>query len=182
MKTGTRTLIAAVAVALVGAAGVATFATAHGDREWRGGGHHEMRGGHHGHRMRGHHRGQRRGARMERLMERFDSNGDGSLTQAELDTARTDLLARFDTNADGSLSLEEFGPLWLDVRQRRIVRGFQRLDADGDAVVTVEEFLDPFADAVARMDRNGDGALSADDRRRRGERRRGDDRQAPRPE
>lgn len=111
-------------------------------------------------------RGGHRGHSIERLLERFDTDKDGKLTQEELDAARKDLLAKHDADKDGKLSLQEFEPLWLEVMRRRMVRGFQRLDRDGDAAVTLEEFLKPFAHTVEVMDRNGDGSVSRGDRRR----------------
>lgn len=191
MRTRIRTLIAAGAIALIGA--TALSATANADhRRWGwngpgGGGYGQndgwdrpcgMRGryGMRGHRgMRGG-RGMRSGwgmrggggPRLERLLERFDTDKDGRLTQAELDDARKTLLAKHDADKDGKLTIAEFEALWLEFSRPRMVRNFQGLDRDGDAGVTVEEFLRPYADTVERMDRNGDGTVSRDDRRGRG--------------
>ena len=119
----------------------------------------------------GHGAGWRGGKRVDRLLERFDANKDGELTQSELDASRTELVEKYDTDKDGKLSLSEFERLWLDVKRRRMVRGFQYIDEDGDALITVEEFLKPYSDTVERMDRDGDGSISRDDRR--GKKRRG---------
>ena len=73
------------------------------------------------------------------MLERFDSDKDGKLTQAELDASRKALVQKYDTDKDGKLSLSEFEALWLDVRCRRMVRGFQYIDEDGDALITVEK-------------------------------------------
>jgi hypothetical protein len=63
------------------------------------------------------------------------------------------------------------------------VREFQHFDRDGNAQVTLDEYKGPMAAMVTNMDRNGDGVLSRDDRRQRGDRmRQGRDRgmnQAP---
>jgi len=119
------------------------------------------------------------------LIETFDTDGDGQLTQAEVDAFRANRLAAFDTNNDGRLSLEEYQALWLDAYRERMVDEFQRHDDDGDAMVTVEEFGEPFANLVARRDANNDGILTADElqpRRHRdiGNRDRDDDRRGPR--
>ena len=105
-----------------------------------------------------------KGKGMGRMMERFDTNEDGKLTQEELDGARKKLLATHDANKDGKLTLAEFEKLWLDVKRKRMVRSFQRIDEDGNASITVDEFLKPYAKIIARMDRNDDGALDSKDR------------------
>ncbi len=163
MNKTTKIALAAGALALAGAAGFATFAAAgHGKGGWR-----QASAGHH---WRGHHG---RGHRIERMLERFDADKDGKLTQKELDEGRTGLLGRHDADKDGKLSLAEFEKLWLEVMRKRLVRGFQRLDADGDTEVTLDEFLKPFAHLVERMDGNEDGAIGRDDRKRHQGRHRG---------
>lgn len=122
-----------------------------------------MERGHHGGEHRG---GMRRGRGMMQMMETFDTDGDGSLTQDEVDAARAAQLAEFDTDGDGSLSLDEYQGLWLSVMRERMVDQFQSHDDDGDGIVTAEEFGERFDGIVARADRNGDGVLNADDMRR----------------
>lgn len=187
MKRSMRGVVIAGAIAMAGSLSALSFAAA----EHRGGGGHDHQCKHHGkhhgkqhgkqygkHRGCAQHggmhgdggmqgdgrRGWHRDGRIGRLLERFDANKDGELTQAELDASRKELLEKYDTDKDGKLSLSEFETLWLDVRRRRIVRSFQYIDEDGDAAITVEEFVKPYAGAVERMDRNGDGAISRGER------------------
>jgi hypothetical protein len=103
----------------------------------------------------------------ERLLEDFDSNKDGKLTQAEVDQTRRDRFAQFDTDKDGKLTLQEYQALWLDAMRRHLVDRFQGLDDDGDAAVTVEEFIAPFSKVVHRLDRNNDSEITRDEFRRR---------------
>ena len=162
MKTITKIAIAGAAVIALGA--TAGFVQADGG--WRsgdcafGGPGHFDRMGHGGF---GHHGGQ--GARM---LERFDTDGDGSLTQDEIDTVLAGLLTDFDTSGDQSLTLDEFEGLWIEHARERMVDHFQALDADGDGQVTAAELDRRFGDIVSRMDRNDDGQLNQDDRPRRG--------------
>lgn len=142
MKKTTIALLSALGIATAGA-GIAYAAGPQGMGEMM----------HHG---RGHHGG-------ANLLETFDANGDGQLTQAEIDTFRANRLAAFDADKDGKLSLSEYQALWLDAYRERMVDDFQRHDDDGDAAVTAEEFNEPYARLVARMDRNGDGILSRDE-------------------
>jgi hypothetical protein len=99
------------------------------------------------------------------LLDTFDTNKDGRITQEEIDAARQQQLARYDRNGDGQLSLEEYQALWLDAMRERMVRQFQANDRDGNGEITVVEFQERFADVVRDRDRNGDGALTADELR-----------------
>lgn len=48
-------------------------------------------------------------ARLERMIERFDTDGDGKLTQAEMPTReRGSMMERMDSNNDGVLDAEEY--------------------------------------------------------------------------
>jgi hypothetical protein len=107
---------------------------------------------------------QRRG---EHLLESFDSNNDGKLSQAEIDQTRRDRFTQFDADKDGKLSLQEYQALWLDAMRRHMIDRFQALDDDGDAAVTTEEFMAPFGKVVRRLDRNDDGELTRDELQRR---------------
>lgn len=113
--------------------------------------------------------GMGRMAMAQQLMDRYDANKDGKVTQAEIDQNRTDWQKEFDADKNGTLSLDEFQALWLKARREEMVRSFQFLDRDGNGQVTLDEYKDPFAGIVAARDRNGDGALSLDDRPQRGE-------------
>ena len=133
---------------------------AHGDGPGAGG---HGRGG-----RRGWHGGGGEGHRMERMIERFDADGDGSITREEVIETRTERLNSFDTDGNGTLSLEEYQALWLDAMRERMVDQFQAHDDVGDGVVTVEDFTERFDRMVRRLDRNGDGVIDATDRRRPG--------------
>jgi len=103
------------------------------------------------------------------MMERYDANKDGKITQDEIDTNRAEWLKEFDADKNGPLSLDEFQNLWLKARHEQMVREFQMFDRDGNGQVTLDEYQGPMAHIVEGMDRNGDGALSRDDRPQRGE-------------
>jgi Ca2+-binding EF-hand superfamily protein len=117
-------------------------------------------------------RGHGGGGGVRYLIERYDANKDGKISQQEIDDNRTDWHKRFDADKNGTLSLKEFEALWLEAYRQEMVREFQRLDPNGDAAVTLDEYKDPLSRLVANRDRNGDGALSREDRQHDGWRRR----------
>ena len=114
----------------------------------------------------GRHHGRGHGLHGARLFESFDANGDGRITQTEVDEVRQRRLEEFDTNGDGSLSLEEYQALWMEAVRERMVDRFQAHDDDGDGLVTAEEFNEQFSSIVSRVDRDGDGELTMDELRR----------------
>ncbi|MEB8388521.1 EF-hand domain-containing protein [Rhodobacteraceae bacterium KMM 6894] len=111
------------------------------------------------------HRGGR--GKMGQIMEKVDADGDGAVTQAEIDTFRASLVEGADVSGDGDISLDEFDSIYLDLTRNRMVDAFQKLDEDGDGVVTQAEMDKRFGNVVERMDRNNDGKLDRDDRGRR---------------
>jgi Ca2+-binding EF-hand superfamily protein len=128
---------------------------------------HRSEGERHG--KRGHQGGKHGGGKMMRaLLDKADANDDGAVTQEEVDSYRAAKLAEVDASGDGALSIEEFDTLYREMTRSRMVDMFQKLDADGDGVITADEMDARAANIVERMDRDGDGVLSIKDRGRRG--------------
>lgn len=162
MQRKTKLWLGGGAAALLTLGGLATFANAdmngHMMGRW-GGMEHGMGMGH----------GMGRMMMAQQLMERYDADKDGKVTQQEIDQNRTDWQKEFDADKNGTLSIAEFQNLWAKARREEMVREFQFFDRDGDGQVTLDEYKAPMAGIVANRDRNGDGALSRDDRPKRGE-------------
>ncbi|MEL6208243.1 MAG: EF-hand domain-containing protein [Pseudomonadota bacterium] len=122
------------------------------------------------HRVRGHRGGEHGGfgfgrgrggsERFQRLFAEIDADGDGAVTQEEVDAYRSARVAAADASGDGALSIEEFDTLYREFTRDRMVDAFQDLDSDGDGVISTEEFDFRFGSIVERMDRDGDGALT----------------------
>jgi hypothetical protein len=157
MNRTTKTLLIAGLTAIVGSAAVAGAVRARDAGD-------DHRRPHHGWNQQ--HRGGPGMMGPQAFMEQYDTNKDGSLTQAEIDQARKDRLTKFDANKDGKLDLKEYEALWLDAHRQQMVRDFQRHDTDGDAIVTGEEYAKPLNKLVEFRDRNNDGKLNKDDMRR----------------
>jgi len=110
------------------------------------------------------HGGRAMGGWFAPFLTEIDTDGDGGISQPELDAFRAAQVAAADTSGDGAISLDEFATIYLEMTRDRMVDGFQALDADGDGALTQEEMDARFGDIVARMDRNDDGTLDRDDR------------------
>lgn len=85
--------------------------------------------------------------RADRMLERWDADGDGRIGRADLDDVRLERFRRLDGDGDGRVSLGE-------IEAHVAAHG-----ARGEAHA---------ARMFERMDRDGDGALSAEERARRG--------------
>lgn len=107
------------------------------------------------------------GEMMQMLFEEVDADGNGAVTQEEIDAFRAARVGAADASGDGGLTLEEFETLYREFTRLRMVRAFQALDTDGDGVISQAEMDRRFGQVVERMDRNGDGALTLEDRGRR---------------
>jgi len=172
------TTLAVAFVALAGVAGAALAAQADSRGQRHDGGPAKVQQAYGGHHHGKYHRGGHRkggGRHMFRMLESFDANDDGKLSQEEIDTARGERFTKFDGDSDQALTLGEYQDLWLEAMRERMVDRFQQLDADGDGRVTTEEFQRPFAKTVRRMDRNDDGVVDREDFQRRHHRDNDDD-------
>ena len=105
----------------------------------------------------------RRLALARELIGTYDTNGDGVVTQAEIDAVKAGELAAFDADGDGMLNLEEYQAFWVARVFEWIVDAFQEFDANGDGKVTIEEFNANLANIVERLDQDGDGGFGRAD-------------------
>lgn len=102
-------------------------------------------------------RDERRAEQLERrqeMMDTFDADGDGTLSDVErsamMESRVTDMVARFDTDADGKLSQAE-----MAARPARRGPDFATLDADKDGFVTPAEMTAARAARRAAGDTDG---------------------------
>ncbi|MBK1865312.1 EF-hand domain-containing protein [Aestuariivirga sp. YIM B02566] len=141
--------LAALVVTALGVGAIAEVASADEGGGWRG----------------------RHGGMMRNFTERYDTNKDGKVSQEEIDANRTEWFGKFDADKNGTLNLKEFEVLWLEAHRKEMVREFQKLDPNGDAALTLDEYKEPLSRFVANRDRNGDGVISKEDRRQGGKER-----------
>ncbi|MGJ3261153.1 MAG: EF-hand domain-containing protein [Rhodospirillales bacterium] len=155
MKKSTKILAALGVVTVLGAGGIAAASGMY-DRDH---GRHGERDGYH----RGDHDGYKHMKRGMRMMETYDTDGDGALTLDEINAERGKKFKQFDADGDGTLTLDEYQALWADAMRERMVDRFQKHDDDGDGKISVDDFNKRFKRMMTWMDRNGDGKLDRDD-------------------
>lgn len=104
--------------------------------------------------------------------EELDANGDGALTQVEMQAYGKARIAAADTDGDGDISWAELEAHIASKGQgrmeRRIDRMMDRMDADKDGVISAAEIETASADRSARRanrgferaDADGNGSIS----------------------
>lgn len=105
-------------------------------------------------------------ARAQFAQQRFDAldaNHDGVVTQAEFVAAASARFQQIDTHGTGKVTAAQIAasPQAHERAARVAARVVKRLDANGDGVVSQDEFLAAARKRFARMDRNGDGYIDA---------------------
>lgn len=116
--------------------------------------------------------------RTERLLQRFDANGDGTISRDEIAAYRTIRFTAADTDRDGVVSRDEFLALprtngaamqampQRDQRRDQMrARHFTALDRDGNGLISQDEWAaQPMGyGRMATLDGDRDGAITADE-------------------
>ena len=121
--------------------------------------------------------------RIHRFIKRADLNGDGKISQAEMARGISVTFANVDVNGDGVLSASEVsgakaalkaarkqarasgeGRLqFVKFPAKRIGKRFDRIDANGDGVLSKAEFTGISGRMFKKRDKNNDGYISAAD-------------------
>ncbi|QQA43649.1 EF-hand domain-containing protein [Pelagovum pacificum] len=98
--------------------------------------------------------------------ESLDTDGDGQLSEAELRAPVQERFDAADTDGDGTLTAEEMTAaaeaMRAERQQQMVARMISRLDANGDGVLSVEEFRMPAPRPTmfSRLDTDENGAIS----------------------
>jgi Ca2+-binding EF-hand superfamily protein len=120
----------------------------------------------------------------EANFQKVDTNNDRALTKPEIDAAQgraqqqaaaniqqrlNQEFTKLDTDRNGQLSLAEFRAAAPAVRPAdgsASATAMQRLDANKDGKISVDEYRAPILAGFDRIDTNKDGTISADERAR----------------
>lgn len=86
------------------------------------------------------------------IYKSFDTDADGKVSTAELETGVVALHAKYDADGNGALSSDEFGALFAEATRGMAERPFAMLDANNDGAIDAGEMAFP-AQMMARMQR-----------------------------
>lgn len=101
----------------------------------------------------------------------LDTNGDGAVTQEEMDARKAARFAEADTNGDGLLSVDEMLAAQAkqeeDRRARRAARMIERFDSNDDGQLSAEELSEREGgrrgSLFERADADNDGKISEEE-------------------
>lgn len=111
-------------------------------------------------------------------LQNMDVNNDGNVTMEEVRNFHRADFDSFDMNADGTLTTREIGKFVREMQNTRprnvensnnlyediennLVTGMGFLDANGDGVISAQEFTEPRIQETAEYDLNNDNVISA---------------------
>jgi len=99
--------------------------------------------------------------------EEVDANGDGKITQEEMQARAATRFGEADSDGDGAISRDEMLAQAMARAEKRVDRMMGRLDADDDGTVSkgeMQQMRDKrMGRMIERMDTDGDGALSKEE-------------------
>lgn len=98
------------------------------------------------------------------LLRKADANKDGVVTLDEVNAMAAREHARFDRNKDGVVDQADREALRKEMVEYAVKRFSHRLGGDANGRVTREQFVANANQRFARMDLNGDGTISRDER------------------
>lgn len=96
--------------------------------------------------------------------DRLDANNDGELTLEEMTAKQAAMIEEADADGNGAVSKAEMHAF------RQAKRAERNPDKNDDGVIDRTEFLNAAQDRFDRLDKDGDGLLSEDERPRKGRR------------
>jgi len=108
-------------------------------------------------------RAQRRAGFAQQRFAALDANHDGAVSRDEFVAAAATRFQQIDAHGNGKVTAGQIAssPQARERAGRIAARLVKRLDANGDGVVTQDEFLAAASKRFARLDRNGDGFIDA---------------------
>ena len=100
------------------------------------------------------------------MLLKFDSNGDGTLTRAELEAGLRQYFWQADTNRDGRLDADEVAAANARRIREEQTDAIPLIDWNHDGYVDFDEFAAGIRSQFEDLDLNGDGQVTPDEFRR----------------
>lgn len=104
------------------------------------------------------------GGRMLSMLRGTDANKDGAITLDEAVAAGEARFVRMDRTKDGSLDKADGDALRKEMTDYRVKRVLHRFGAAKDGKITRDQAFKIAGEMFTRLDRNGDGTLSREER------------------
>lgn len=94
--------------------------------------------------------------------QELDADGDGQITQAEIQAHRNERYTAADTDGDGQLSVDEMQAAAQAKANERVTKMFTERDANQDGFLSQDELPKPRKSAkmFERIDADGNGSIS----------------------
>ena len=105
------------------------------------------------------------GRKGDRAIERLDRDGDGYISQSELEAYRGGRFEELDRDGDGTVSRDEMMERIMRRMEREFGPRFDALDANRDGRIDRNEYGGR-SGRFDRLDRDGDGRISIDELKR----------------
>jgi Ca2+-binding EF-hand superfamily protein len=99
------------------------------------------------------------------MLQGADANRDGVVTREEFTAQALDRFQQLDANRDGRVAADELQAARPQFGGRRGGGRFAMLDADRNGSISRAEFDLRFAERLERLDANKDGTITVDERR-----------------
>lgn len=98
-----------------------------------------------------------------RLMEEMDADRNGAISRVEIEAFNAARAAAMDADGNGEVTVAELEDYREAQRQKRMAEHLNAMDSDGDGKVSVAELQAAANWRLARLDRDGDGAIERDE-------------------
>jgi Ca2+-binding EF-hand superfamily protein len=98
-----------------------------------------------------------------RMIEMYDSDGDGKVTKQEFDAGHSLKFDVYDVNNDGKVTREEFQMNFGGRNAQRAQQAFDRLDTNHDGVIGKDEFEDLTEIRFERVDVDKNGVITREE-------------------